>query len=517
MSTNNSASATTIKGAAMDTNLAKLEPHVVWNYFAEICKIPRPSKKEEQILVYLIQVAKDLRLDYQVTAIGNIIIQKVATVGMEDCKKITLQCHMDMVTSKLATSTHNFDTDPILAHIDGEWVRANGTTLGADNGIGIAFGLAVLAANNIAHGPLELLITTDEEMGMSGAFALESHEITGDILLNLDSEEDHEVCIGCAGGVDTNIMIPLSQVSYNQENKQAFKISLGNLFSGHSGVDIHLGRANAIKEIANLLYLLDKKYSIEMSHISGGKLRNVIPSYCEVVILVNMSDIGMVKASVVEFEQSLKIEFKQTDPKLQLSISSVDLPATIFENVQCKRFILALKTCFNGLYRMNWDLNIPYTSSNIGVVKMLPDNLGNPENPNNGGGILINTLQRSPDANAKHKLAATVAAPFDLIDATIEYSSGYPGWQPNLSSEMLGVVTSCYKNLFGEEIRVSATHGGLECGLILGKLPHMDSVSIGSTIRDAHSPNERLKIDSVAKTWKLLQEILKDVPRKIIN
>ncbi len=487
----------------MDTNLTKLQPSEVWGFFEEICKIPRPSKKEEKIRQFLIMIAQQLNLEYKVTDIGNVVINKPAFKGMENCKKITMQAHMDMVTAKLQTSPHNFDTDPITAYIDGEWVTADGTTLGADNGIGIAFALAVLASNNIPHGPLELLITTDEEAGMTGAFALEESDITGDILLNLDSEEDHEVCIGCAGGINTNIKLPIKKVKYEQSNKYALKIVLDGLYSGHSGVDIHLGRANANKEIANFLYSLSSEVTFELTHISGGRLRNVIPAYCEVVVVIDADDTTVLNKFVKEFEVSLREEFKTTDVNLKLVATPIELPETIIEPQIAKNFILALNSCFNGLAMMNWEVNIPQTSSNLGVITII------------GNYIEIVTLQRSPNDFAKKKLSNQVASAFELIGASVERDGIYPGWLPNLSSEMLKVVRDSYQELFNSQMKISATHGGLECGLILGKLPHIDAVSIGATIRDPHSANERVNIKSVAKIWQLLQTILSNTPRHL--
>lgn len=485
----------------LDTNLAKLEPKLIWSYFEEICKIPHPSKHEEKILAWLIETAKKLNLEYKTTEVGNIIIQKPATSGMENRKKITIQAHMDMVPAKTADSKHNFLTDPIIAFIDGEWVTANDTTLGADNGMGVATGLAILASKDLAHGPLEMLITTDEEAGMSGAFGLNKEDVSGDILLNLDSEEDHEVCIGCAGGINTNIELPIKLVPC-QNNKIAIKIELGSLASGHSGVDVHIGRANANKEIGNLLYSLNKQIKLELAHISGGRLRNVIPAYCEIIIVIDKIDKNTVLEIIDRFRNNFSIEYKGIENKFTLIAKEVPLPETIIETEIAQKFILALKSCFSGLYKMNWDIGIPQMSSNLGVIKI----------ENNA--IHLITLQRCPDEYAKLKVADIVAAPFELIGAKVEQEGQYPGWLPNLDSQMLQVVKDSYKNLFGSEINVSATHGGLECGLILAKAPHMDAVSIGATIRDPHSANERVNINSVAKVWELVKELLKNTPIK---
>jgi dipeptidase D len=486
----------------MDTNLAKLSPNLVWQYFEQICQVPRPSKKEDKIRQFLIDTANSLGLNYKVTAIGNVIIQKPATLGMEQRKKITFQVHMDMVPAKLRTSPHNFETDSIKAYIDGDWVTADGTTLGADNGIGIAYALAVLAAKNISHGPLELLVTTDEETGMSGAFGLNTIDISGEILLNLDSEEDHEVCIGCAGGINTEISLPFNWCDYNKTNQIAYKVVLDGLYSGHSGVDIHLGRANSIKEMAGFLYTLQQQIPFALAHISGGRLRNVIPAYCEVIIVVDKADQEKLYSMQQDYLANLVIDYAATEKNLKLSATEVELPEQVIQPKTAKDFIIALHSCFNGLLQMNWDINIPQTSSNLGVVKIVDRQ------------ILLTTLQRSPSSSAKRKLASTVGGVFELIGATVDYSGEYPGWLPNLSSEMLKVVETSYQKLFGHKIKIAATHGGLECGLILAKFPNMDAVSIGATIRDPHSVNERVSIQSVAKVWQLLKDILANTPLK---
>ncbi len=486
----------------MNTNIANLEPKQIWHLFAELLQIPRPSKHEEQIRKWIISQATKLNLAYVVTPIGNIVIQKPATSGLESCKKVTLQCHMDMVPAKLATSTHDFLTDPISAYIDGDWVKANGTTLGADNGIGLAIGLAVMAANDIAHGPLELLITTDEEAGMSGAFNLRKEDITGDILINLDSENDQEVCISCAGGVDTEIEYTVNLVDYDSSGQIALKIYLGDLVSGHSGVDIHLGRANANKEIASLLYILNKKVGIRLAHISGGKLRNVIPTYCEVIIVIDENKLDQVIALCKEFRNNFMIQYQDIETKFKFDVEQAVLPKQLISQEQTSKIINAINGCFNGIYQINWSIGIAQMSSNLGIIKL--DN----------NRIKIVTLQRAPDTFAKYKLAYMLASSFEAIGATVTHLSDYPGWLPNLNSEILAIVKDSYKRLFQHEIKISATHGGLECGLIMAKAPFIDAVSIGATILDPHSANERLNIKSVAKIWKLLKDILGNIPFK---
>lgn len=479
----------------MDRNIAKLEPQIVWSYFHQLTKIPRPSKKEDKVRAYLIETAKKLGLDYSVTQIGNVVIRKKATDNSKPRKKIVLQAHMDMVPSKTKESTHNFETDPIDAYIDGEWVTANDTTLGADNGMGVAMALSVLNSTDIKHNDLEVLITTDEEAGMTGAFGIIGDEVAGEVLLNLDSEDDDEVCIGCAGGINTNITYPISR-EMAAPNQITLKIELKDLFSGHSGVDIPLGRANAIKEMAHLLVALDLEFGFQLVSISGGKLRNVIPSYCEAYINVNKDKVNSVKSFINQFEQDLKQEFGKTDPNLKLTVIDSKSIDKVIRQVQTRQFLYALDSAHNGIWRMNNELGIAETSSNIGVVSTHEDHLK------------VITLQRSAMHAPKMKAANAVAAAFRQIGAAVEHSDCYPGWQPNINSPTLSVVKDVYRELFAEEIHVGATHGGLECGLIIDKFPHLDAISIGATIRFPHSPSEKVNIKSVAKNWKLLTHLI---------
>jgi dipeptidase D len=479
----------------MDRNIEKLEPQSVWKYFKNITQIPRPSKKEAKILAYLIEEAKRLQLDYLVTPIGNIVIRKKPTDSTPCRKKIALQAHMDMVPSKTKESKHNFEKDPIDAYIDGEWVTANQTTLGADNGMGIAMALAVLSSADIKHHDLEVLITTDKEAGMSGAFGVIGDELQSEVLLNLDSEDDSEVCIGCAGGINTNISYPYTKVEAKTD-ALTFKIELKDLFSGHSGVDIPLGRANAIKEIAHLLIQLHNEFNIDLVSISGGKLRNVIPSYCEAVITSTNYEPQKIIDFVNNYAKDLTQEFAETDPNLKLTIQKISPATQIIAPHNALHFINALASVFNGVWRMNNKLGIAETSSNVGVVSTTDTHLE------------LVTLQRSAMHAPKIKAANSVAAAFRQIGADIEHSDSYPGWQPNTESPALAVVKQVYKELFNHEIHVGATHGGLECGLIMDKFPSLDAISIGATIRFPHSPNEKVNIQSVAKSWHLLSKLI---------
>jgi dipeptidase D len=478
----------------MDRNIEKLEPQSVWKYFKNITQIPRPSKKEAKILAYLIEEAKRLQLDYSVTPIGNIVIRKKATDSTPTRKKIALQAHMDMVPSKTKESNHDFENDPIDAYIDGEWVTANQTTLGADNGMGVAMALAVLSSTEIKHHDLEVLITTDEEAGISGAFGIIGDELKSQVLLNLDSEDDTEVCIGCAGGINTNISYQYTKTA-PKAKATTFKIELKDLFSGHSGVDIPLGRANAIKEIAHLLIQLQNEFSIDLVSISGGKLRNVIPSYCEAIITISDKKTELINF-INSYAKDLNQEFAETDPNLKLTIQEIAPATQIIAQHNALHFINALASVFNGVWRMNNKLGIAETSSNVGVVSTTDSHLE------------VITLQRSAMHAPKIKAANSVAAAFRQIGADIEHSDSYPGWQPNTGSPALAVVKQVYKELFNHEIHVGATHGGLECGLIMDKFPSLDAISIGATIRFPHSPNEQVNIQSVAKSWQLLTKLI---------
>lgn len=478
----------------MNKHLTQLEPQIVWKYFAEITKYPRPSGHEKAIRNYLIKLAKELNLSCVVTEIGNLILSKPATDTSKPRKKIAMQAHMDMVPSKTKDSTHNFLTDPITTHIDGEWVKANNTTLGADNGIGLAMGLAILASNNIKHNDIELLITTDEEAGMGGAFALDGSELNSEVLINIDTEDDDEVCIGCAGGINTNITYPIIKEKANLDS--TFKIELKGLFSGHSGCDITRGRANAIKEIAYLAYELNQKIEFELVAINGGKLRNVIPNYAEITINISEKDATTLDTFIKQYKLNLQKEFSNTDFNLDLSCEKIETAKQKIQDTQTKTIIQALCSCFNGVMRLNNELGIAETSSNIGVVISHQNN------------IEIITLQRSAHESSKIKMANTIASLFHLIGAKVEHSDSYPGWVPNLQSIALTQIQQSYRELFNQEIKVGATHGGLECGLILAKYPHMDAISMGPTIRDAHSPTEKLFIPAVAKSWKLLVNLV---------
>ena len=479
--------------------LAGLQPSRVWYYFEEICGVPHPSKKEAKIRVYLKELGCKLGVETVETEVGNIIYRKPASKGFENLKVVTLQAHMDMVPSKAPTSKHNFETDPIELEVIGDLVKAKETTLGADNGIGVAMILALMESTDIPHGPLEALITVDEETGMTGAFGLKAGELTGEILLNLDSEDDDEVCIGCAGGIDTNVSIPTTLAPV-LTGSVAYHLVIKGLFSGHSGVDIHMGRINAIKEMANALYEMKKNFNIKLVNIVGGTLRNVIPAKCDAQFVVEEKYASDLEQFIKQYEENLKTEYGEVEKKLSFGAEKIATPTHYI--AESGKIILAIEASFFGVHKMDWNVNIPETSSNFGAIKTLD------------GSVECIFLTRSPMAHAKEKVANMIAATYELIGAKVVHTGAYPGWLPNVHSSILKTVKEGYLKLYSEEIHVAATHGGLECGLIQGVYPQMEAVSIGANIRYPHSINEEVSISSVEKSWEFLKYILAHIDAK---
>ncbi|MCX5774502.1 MAG: aminoacyl-histidine dipeptidase [Fusobacteria bacterium] len=479
--------------------LVGLQPERVWYYFEEICGVPHPSKKEAKIRAYLKTTGEKFGIETVESEIGNIIYRKPATKGLENLKIVTLQAHMDMVPSKASTSTHNFETDPIKLVVEGDLIKAHDTTLGADNGIGVAMILALMESSDIAHGPLEALITVDEETGMTGVFGLKTGELTGEILINLDSEDDNVVCIGCAGGIDTNVSIPTTQIAV-ASGSVAFHLVIKGLFSGHSGCDIHMGRINAIKETANALYEMQKRFDIKLVNIVGGTLRNVIPAKCDAQFVVEGKYASEVESFVKKYESNLKTEYGSVEKKVTFTVEKIETPTHYI--AESSKIIRAIEASFFGVHKMDWNVNIPETSSNFGAIKTMSSS------------VECIFLTRSPMAHAKEKVANMIAATYELIGAKVEHTGAYPGWLPNVNSSILKIVKEEYLKLYGEEIHVAATHGGLECGLIQGIYPNMEAVSIGANIRYPHSINEEVSISSVEKSWNFLKYILAHIETK---
>lgn len=484
----------------MNQNISKLQPNALWGYFSEINKIPRPSKKEEQIAAYLVDFAKKHKLNVKQDEIGNVLITKPATKGMESKKSVCLQSHLDMVCEKNKDKKFDFEKDAIHAYIDGDWVKADGTTLGADDGIGIATQLAILESNEIAHGPIECLFTVDEETGLSGAFALEPGFLVSEILINLDSEDDGQIFIGCAGGRDT-----VARFSFKKELvpdwNLPFKIVVSGLKGGHSGDDINKGLANANKILVRILHLASQTYGIRLHSFNGGNLRNALAREAEAIVLINQTNKDKFMRFVENFNQTVRKEIKTTEADLQVKLFQVDPPYFVIDEKSHRNLINALYACPHGVIQMSRDIpNFVETSTNLASVKTLEDS------------FLITTSQRSSVASALDDVVNMVAAVFKLVSAEVEHSDGYPGWSPNPDSKILEISKKAYLKLFNDEPKVLAVHAGLECGLIGEKYPGMDMVSIGPDIKGAHSPDERIHIKSVDKFWEWTLEILKNIP-----
>ena len=480
-----------------------MKPTGVFHYFEEICQVPRPSKHEEKIVAYLKEFGKKHQLETLSDEVGNVLIKKAATPGMENRKTVVLQSHVDMVCEKNNDVQHDFMTDPIQTVIDGEWLKAQGTTLGADNGIGVATELAILADDTIEHGPLECLFTIDEETGLTGAFALKEGFMNGDILLNLDSEDEGELFIGCAGGIDT-----VAQFVYQEVDVPAgyfcCKVQVKGLKGGHSGGDIHLGRGNANKILNRFLSQTLKKYDMYLCEIDGGNLRNAIAREAHAVIALPEADKHAVRADLNIFAAEVQAEYNVTDPDLQLLMESEAPRAKAIDKDTTKRLLQAIYAVPHGVYAMSQDIpGLVETSTNMASVKMKPGNI-----------IRIETSQRSSTASSKRDMNTMVRTVFEMAGAEVSSGEGYPGWKPNPHSEILEIATASYKRLFGVDAKVKAIHAGLECGLFLDKYPTLDMISFGPTLQGVHSPDERMLIPTVQKFWDHLLDILKNAPVK---
>lgn len=479
-----------------------LQPASVFRYFEEVCQVPRPSTKEEKIRAYLIGFAQKHGLEYKEDEAGNVLIKKAATAGMENAKTVILQSHMDMVCEKNKETVHDFETDPIRTYVDGEWLKAEGTTLGADNGIGVATQLAVLAADDIEHGPLECLFTVDEETGLTGAFALKEGFMEGDVLINLDSEDEGELFIGCAGGAGTTAQFPCSMVAA-PEGYFFFRVAVKGLTGGHSGDDINKNRANANKVLNRFLVQLMQRYDLRLNEIDGGNLHNAIPRESSAVCAVPMKDKESVCVALNVFLAEVENEYAVTEPNLTMELESEAARAEVMELQAMKRFLLALYAVHNGVYAMSQDIEgLVETSSNLASVKQ------------RDGMIVVGTSQRSSILSSRKDMSQMVRSAFELGGATVTTGDGYPGWKPNPSSEVLRIAKESYRRLFGVEPKVKAIHAGLECGLFLEKYPSLDMVSFGPTLRGVHSPDERMLIPTVDKYWRHLLDVLAHIPAK---
>ena len=479
-----------------------LRPAVVFHYFDEVCQVPRPSKKEEKIRAYLLDFAKKHNLEAKTDEAGNVLIKKAASAGMENLKTVILQSHIDMVCEKNKDTEHNFETDPIQTYIDGEWLRAKGTTLGADNGIGVATELAVLASDDIKHGPIECLFTVDEETGLTGAFALKEGFMNGDILLNLDSEDDGELFIGCAGGANTTAIYPFPTEKAPQ-GWFFFRVSVKGLTGGHSGDDISKNRANANKLLNRFLVQTMQKYGMRLADIEGGNLHNAIPREAHALCAVPMEYKEAVRVDLNIFISEIENEYSATEPNLSMDLESEAPVEYVMEQKVMERFLLSIYAVHHGVYAMSQDIpGLVETSSNLASIKVCD------------GTIKVVTSQRSSILSSRKDMSQMVSAAFILGGATVTTGEGYPGWKPNPSSEILKIAVESYKRLFGVEPKVKAIHAGLECGLFLQKYPSLDMVSFGPTLRGVHSPDERMLIPTVEKFWNHLLDILAHIPAK---
>ena len=481
----------------------ELKPAGVFRYFNEICQVPRPSKKEEKMIAYLKAFGEKQNLETLVDETGNVLIKKPATPGMENRKTVVLQSHIDMVCEKNNDVQHDFLNDPIETVIEGEWMKAKGTTLGADNGIGVATELAILADNTLQHGPIECLFTVDEETGLTGAFALKEGFMNGDILLNLDSEDEGELFIGCAGGVDS-----VAEFTYKEVDVPAgyffCKIQVKGLKGGHSGGDIHLQRGNANKILDRFLSQAFQKYDMYLCEIDGGNLRNAIAREAHAIIALPEEKKHDLRTDLNIFAAEVQAEYAIADPDLELILESENACAKAIDKETTKHLLQSLYACPHGVFAMSQDIpGLVETSTNLASVKMKPENT-----------IRVETSQRSSTASSKEDIANMVRTVFDMAGAKVSFGDGYPGWKPNPHSEILEIAVESYKRLFVTDAKVKAIHAGLECGLFLDKYPSLDMISFCPTLQGVHSPDERMLIPTVDKFWRHLLDILANIPAK---
>ena len=487
----------------MSQEIRNLEPKVLWNQFANLNAVPRPSKKEERVIAFMKDFGNQLGLETFEDEIRNVIIRKPATPGMEKRKPVVLQGHLDMVHQKNADTVFDFDTQGIDMYVDGDWVRARGTTLGADNGLGVAAIMAILESKDIPHPAIEALFTIDEETGMTGALNLKGGILQGQILLNLDTEEDDEIDIGCAGGIDVTATAEYDEEA-TPEGSVGYTITVKGLNGGHSGMDIHKGLGNANKIMNRLLFDGFDNFGLQIASIQGGSLRNAIPRESVAkVIIAEVYD----EAFVFDMQQivnEIKSELKSTEPNLEIVFEKMETaPAKVMPSIAQFYFVRVMYTALNGVYRMSADFDgLVETSNNIAKVV-----LGN-------GQLSVQCLTRSSVESAKMDLANGLRSAFELMGCEVEFSGSYPGWTPNAKSEILDVLTSIYEKQNNEKAKVVACHAGLECGILGANYPEMDMISFGPTIHGAHSPDERASISSSQKFWKFLVEILASIPLK---
>lgn len=486
----------------MGNVLGHLEPKLVWHHFEEICKYPRPSKKEEKIAEYVVSVGKRLGLQTVKDKFGNILIRKPATKGKENLKTVVLQSHIDMVCESNSDVEHDFDNDPIEPFIDADWVKAKGTTLGADNGIGMAASLAVLESNDIEHGPVEALFTLDEETGLTGANQLKKGWLEADILINMDSEEIGFLFIGCAGGMNTFAKFK-AKLEKAPKNYSSFELIVKGLKGGHSGIEIDVGRGNATKILNRLIWEYSQENKIRLASFNGGNKHNAIPREAFAVVAVSKKDDKKLKKFVRKFNEKVKLEFEAVDPGLAVSVKKHEMPEKFINEKVQNHLLNALYSIPHGVTKMSTDIpGLVETSNNLAVVETA------------GKHINIVTSQRSSVESERVDMTNMVTSVLDLAGGTVGYNDGYPAWKPDIESDILKVFKSSFQKMYEKEPDVTAIHAGLECGLIKEKYPDMDMISFGPTMKDVHSPDEKLQISTVPEFWKQLVNALKNIPVK---
>ena len=485
----------------MNKEIRGLEPKQVWNNFADLNAVPRASKKEEEVIAFMKAFGEDLGLETHVDGVGNVVIRKPATKGMEDRKMVVLQSHLDMVHQKNNDTDFDFATQGIEMYVDGDWVKAKGTTLGADNGLGVAAIMTILQSDTIEHPALEALFTIDEETGMTGAKGLQSDFLKGEILLNLDTEEDDEIGIGCAGGVDLTATKSYSLIDASSDTR-TYQIKVKGLQGGHSGMEIHKGLGNANKLLNRLLYIASEKAAL--LEIDGGGLRNAIPREAMAKVVVSEKEAKAFLENLKEEKENILSEFKSMEPNIEVVIKEVEKAAKkVLAKDDFAKLTRAIYATYNGVFRMSPDVDgLVETSSNLARIVF------------KDGNLRTESLLRSSVESGKADLVNSIGSAYELIEAKVELSGDYPGWQPNMDSQILKVMDDLYSKIFGEKANVAACHAGLECGIIGDHYPGMEMISFGPNILGAHSPDERASISSTQKFWKYLQEVLKNIPKK---
>ncbi len=483
-------------------SIRSLQPECIWKNFHSLTQVPRPSGHLEKIQAFLLDFAKGVGVEAFLDPAGNVVMRKPATPGMETRKGVILQAHMDMVPQKALTSSHNFETDPIETHIEGDWVYANNTTLGADDGMGVAAIMAIMEAKDLVHGPLEALITADEETSMVGANALPEGELKGDILLNLDTEDEGEMVIGSAGGIDVTASLQFKAEDTPTEDV-ALRITVKGLRGGHSGLEIGVGRANANKLLARIMYLLLADFDVRLSSWHCGNMRNAIPFEGSVVVTLAKEDVAEVKELLQEMESTFNNEYRGIERDILVVAEEVALPSSIVPEEIQDNLVNAIQACHNGVLRYIPSIpDIVETSSNLAIIDI------------EDGNATVQILARSASESQKECIANSLTSCFSMAGMKVTLGGAYQGWDPNPSSEMIGVMERIYEREFGNKPIVTVVHAGLECSIILSKYPHLDIVSFGPTLESPHTAKERCQISPMPKFWTLLVKTLAEVPEK---